>query len=119
MTKSELLTGMTVTLRNGERKIVYLKACSSYNPEGMNILLGSTGFWGKLDNYNNDLTYNGDAQRDIIKVEIPNVIYDLFYPLSETNRSEIIWERPEPRKKTTISEIEKILGYKVEIINDN
>ena len=117
MTKSELLTGMTVTLRNGERKIVYLKACSFCNPEGMNILIGSE-FWSKLDDYNNDLTYNGDAQRDIIKVEIPNVIYDLFHPLSETNRSEIIWERPEPRKKITISEIEAILGYKVEIIND-
>ena len=117
MTKSELRTGMIVTHRNGNRRIVYDNVCVQSKHDGDSILMDNIGSWNNLHNYNEDLTHRQYSYMDIVKIEIISMVADMHKPFDAPTL--IIWERPEPRKKITISEIEKLLGYKVEIINDN
>lgn len=118
MTKSNLRTGMIVTHRNGDRRIVYNNICVQSVYDGESILMNSTGVWCNLSNYHKDLTHKDFSELDIVKVAVIPRVVDMHNPFDVTY-TQTIWERPEPTKKITISEIEKILGYKVEIINDN
>lgn len=117
MTKSKLRTGMIVTLRNGDRRIFYDNICVRSQHDGDSILMDNLGGWNNLNNFHEDLTHMYYSDLDIIKIEVLPAVASMHGPFKVTD-TQIIWERPEPRKKITISEIEKLLGYKVEIIND-
>ncbi len=114
MTKSELKTGMVVTMRSGKKMHVYIDAVTE-TCGGCNIITnGDT--WSDLCYYNEDLTYQGAKQQDIVKVELVATKMDL-----NANHGckigETIWVREEP-KQMTVAEIEAILGYKVEIVSE-
>lgn len=95
-TKDMLESRMVVEYRNGERRIVV-----------NNILMGEYG-WGKISEYNNDLTNNWDKNLDIIKVFDK---IDTFDILSEKSRLDkmLLWERKEI-KEVTLKEIAEKFG---------
>lgn len=112
MTKSELKTGHIVTTRCGNRYVVFI----------------DTGVWGHKDNsflvrkdyfctlscFTETLEYLANSDYDIVKVEAPLFPADLC-EIFQCKDKTTIWERS---KKMTVSEIEKILGYNVEIVSD-
>ena len=110
-TKSDLKDGMVVELRKG-RKALFLN----------NTFMTECNTWLSLKDYNENLTYSSqnstNSPYDICKVFNSEavIIDDIF----KNNKLNLIWERPkeEPTKKMTVEEIEKELGYKVEIVSD-
>lgn len=98
-TKADLKNRMVVELRNGERRL--------FAGDGF---IGFGG-WNKEEAYDNDLLHIRQSNWDIVKVLQPiSFLKDLNNSFLET-----VWQRPEP-KKMTKTEIEKELGYEIEII---
>ena len=117
MTKSDLRTGMIVTYREGRRGVVYLNVYPVQLDKSNDVIVDNGDGWMRLADYNEDLTCKSYDKYDIVKIEsVPNVLW-FTTPFDEKLKTKVLWERPET-KKITISEIENILGYKVEIIND-
>lgn len=110
MTKSELKTGHIVTYRNGEKRTVFKD--TNRNPADF-ITDGHTHV--NLNAYNEDLTCVFDSNRDIVKVENAHSPITIGFNPGAFAQLKTIWKRPIP-KKMTVSEIEAILGYKIEII---
>jgi hypothetical protein len=118
MTKQDLRTGMLVTVRCGEKYMVFLDSLS-YFASRKNALVDLTGTgWLNLDDYENDLTIkNGQNQWDIVKVSTPKFPTDVMRYADENRNFTTRWEREEP-KELTVSEIEKLLGYPVKIVKE-
>lgn len=115
MTKSNLQTGMIVTLRNGEKMSVYIDAITDTCRVGCDIITNGRQ-WSDLFYYNDNLTYQGNKERDIVKIELVSTRTDLN-STGGCSIGETIWERKEV-KQMTVAEIEAILGYKVEIVSE-
>ena len=106
-TKSDLKDGMVVECRNGERylvindKFICNQCWISISSQVADDLSGS------CDEYTIDKIYQTTGHNF-------ETLFDDYYLT-------LIWERPkeEPTKKMTVEEIEKELGYKVEIVSDN
>lgn len=115
MTKSELKTGMILTTRNGEDFVLLHNFyCIAQNP--INCLVSQYGQWMNLNEYDDDLIHTSMIEElDIMSVKIIYHPHKLFRDKWEDIKTETIWER-NPPKKMTVSEIESILGYKIEII---
>ena len=108
MKKFELRTGMIVTLRDNSRMTVFLgtdRLAINYITDGSQ--------WINLDCYQGDLTHAKRSEFDIVAVASTQSPTDIFGRRTSTK---IIWERP--AKKMTVSEIEAILGYKIEIVGE-
>ena len=117
MTKSELGTGMVVTLRNGMRMkvMLHVRICKDHTED---FIVEEKGTARCLRDYSEDLlTIDGNEELDIMKVEDFWYFRDAFSFDSSTLKLE--WTRHEPVKEMTLSEIEEALGHKVKIINDN
>ena len=105
-TKADLEDGMIVEYANGERRMVL----------GDYIIAGQIG--KELKYYNEYLEDAGASHQTINKVykTTAHFLEDIF----DDNHLTLIWERPEePAKKMTVAEIEKELGYKVEIVSED
>jgi hypothetical protein len=116
MTKSELKTGMVVTLRNGEEYLV-LKDIQTNCACGDVIISLDAESWDDLASYKEDLTYEDDFEShwDIMKVSLlghPKTIKDLKY-MSENNH--VLWQRNE-KKRYTYAQLKEILGTEFEVI---
>ena len=103
--KQDLKTGMLVQFRDGD---VYMFINDTFvSDEG----------WLSLDGFDKDLNYAYDDEYDIMKVSKVFEGY-LLMPKNwneKTLNNNLLWEREET-KKMTVSEIQKELGYKIEII---
>ena len=103
-TKADLKDGMVVEYNNGIRKMVlqnglFDKIC--YTP---------------IDLFNDNLEYTDNIKSFTIdKIYISKAVSLNSY--FKDDNLELIWERPV--KKMTIAEIEKELGYKIEIIEED
>lgn len=105
MKKSDLKTGMVVECRSGD-KFMYLKtedSCEAFIAQECYLV---------TDNFTDDLKSMSFEKYDIMKIYQA----DRAYQPSEDcwNRMQLVWERQEPRKMT-LAEIEKELGYPVEV----
>ena len=114
--KSDLKTGMYITLRNGGKYIVMLNVEHSY-PDDKDLLIGvndnKLNGWIKLSTYTEDLLdVDGDKRFDIMEVEKCNHLGWLF---NNTAEFISIYKREE-KKEMTLKEIEAALGYKIKII---
>lgn len=117
MTKSQLESGMVLTNRTGARFMFYNNCVYSKSGEFLdhtNILVTKNGTWSLFERYNEDLTHDTYNEMDVIKVEVLRHAKDIWCAYTPENYV-TIWER-NPPKKMTVSEIESILGYKIEII---
>lgn len=109
-TKDMLKTGMIVELRNGKTGIVLLDTANG-------DIISSTCYM-PFDSIYDDLTNVNDNDYDIIKIYQPQTNKS-FLPegkIDLNNKNvKLIWQRQQP-KKMTLKEIEKELGYPIEII---
>ena len=120
MTKSELKTGMIVTMRNGKKMTVYRDcACSFAHPNHNDVFVDAfTSSWSSLNSYTEDLkNKSGYVEFDIVKVELVHYPYDYNKYPNFAKVDDVLWTR-EKTKKLTVAEIENILGYKVEIVSE-
>ena len=128
MTKSELKTGMIVTLRSGQKYMVfrdifthYTRNVSSFDfSEDCIVSLTISGSWNGLEYYNEDLTYNGalSESEDIMKVEVIDHPCDFQPGKILDKRLRLLWERIEI-KEVTMAEVEAKFGCRVKIVKDN
>ena len=112
MTKSELKTGHVVTYRNGWKRTVLLNTDNTHKD-----YVSDGRLWGELDAFNEDLTNTFTKHYDIIKVERGHDCTQILQDPETRTDLETIWER-EQVKQMTVAEIEAILGYKIEIVNE-
>ena len=115
MTKSELRTGMIVTLRNGDRYMVFRGIQTNYTNEDVLVCPDETG-WTRLESYNEDMTQK-ENRNDLFDImEVWEADYPLYFMSSnKEDHYFLIWEREEP-KEMTMAEIEAALGYKIKIV---
>lgn len=115
MTKFDLKTGMRVTYRNGDQRLVLLGTADG------NILTnipkhGDGGVKNKFADldceYAVDMINKIDHKWDIMKVETPE---NKFRYLSLGDDYDVIWQRKEV-KKMTVADVARALGYDVEIV---
>ena len=110
MNKSDLKNGMVLELRNGERYMVVGEYWIRQNA------------WIDPDDYNEDLAIKGDTkadrQFDVVRVYRPHQYDAIAVMEKKKDTSKLVWERKEPMKMT-VKEIEKALGYPVEIVADS
>jgi len=109
MTKADLKFGMVVEIKN-EDGVSLAMVTSSENYERC---ISGTKCWYPLDNLDDNLTYTDDVITKVYNVAHWN---EDAYKLSTEGRK-LLWERNEP-KKMTIAEIEKELGYPIEVVNE-
>ena len=116
MNKFCLKTGHVVTLRNGESYMVF-RNCMYHNAK--DVLVNKDKSWFRLSDFKDDLTFDDSSEFinyprncDIMKVETTEHPYSL---VENYGKKKVVWERHEA-KKITVSEIEKILGFKIEIV---
>ena len=108
-TKSDLKDGMVVEYRDGDRRIVLGDKLIGYDS------------WVDIVAFNDNLECKNNKDLNIDKVynSDSHILKDYFKDKSLT----LIWERnkkeEEPAKKMTVAEIEKELGYKVEIVSND
>ena len=98
MTLNDLKTGMIVTWRNGRKATVLRDTIYFKIP-----LSTSKSFL---------VTSSGDSWTSLTNP------YDCFDYERNDFHSEVVWE-DKPTVKMTVAEIEKKLGYKIEIVSDN
>jgi len=104
-TKSDLKDGMVVECSNGKRKVLINGAF-----RGTHCYTAVSAYTDTLECRYNESTIN--------KVYTSKALSLSSY-FDDKNLT-LIWERPkEPVKKMTVAEIEKELGYKVEIVSEN
>jgi len=108
--KSNLETGMRVTLRNGDVYFVLLGVPVGAEDEYEDILYNANDFI-YLKDYDDELWDRNDRKYDIIKVEYPICIFSVLKP--EANHK-VLWIRP--TRELKLHEIEKELGCSVRII---
>lgn len=109
MKKSDLRSGMIVRLRNGKLYV-------TMEVEG-HLIITNKNSWNPLDNYKEDLTEkNNFAQLDIVEIYRGfGGNLDLMFKVTPEER---IWVR-NPKQKMTVSQIEKELGYEIEIARED
>jgi hypothetical protein len=131
MKKSDIKNGMHVITNNGEEYIIIsgIKACGQIKDNNtasiVMVNMDAYGGWMSFDDYDDDLRFHdpeGDEYGEDRCYDIKEVYSPLYYAwtlLSVNNKNFIdkftkVWERP--RKKMTKAEIEKELGYEIEIV---
>lgn len=83
------------------------------------IMVDKNGGWMPLDKYDTNLNHNSDIGSSAYSI---TEVYG--YSNSRTKSCDIstygrtlLWKREDPAKKMTVEEIEKELGYKIEIVS--
>lgn len=119
--KDDIKPGYLVEHKNGLLRLVTF----TNNNKPDKILVSDEGQWGYLHNYSDELTVDFNSGYDIVKIYgFTRWCYEAL--MCETDGRPLLWERkeekveekkPEP-KKLTVAEIEKELGYSVEIISE-
>ena len=110
MRKRDLKTGMVVELRDGARMIVINRGGKINFYELENVYSGIV-YSGNL--YSNTLRCHGSEDDDITKVFRYEEAEFMF---NSSVIRHLLWERIEP-KKMTFEDIEKALGYEIELVN--
>lgn len=123
MKLSDLKTGMHVILRNGDEYIVLKDTCLysnyDYDTYEKNIIKTlNRRTYINLNNYNEDFTNTTSNWLDIVEVYTCNCVTAILESVKNEPDSFIRIFEERLTKKMTLEEIEKELGYKIEIIND-
>lgn len=114
-TKADLKVGYVVKFRRGDLRMIMPGS------SGRLLAIASDGTNGDIDSYGDDLLHQyGCRAADFKGLDIMEVYgfshWDhTAYYISTENR-ERLWKREEA-KKMTVEEIEKELGYKIEIVS--
>ena len=105
--KADLKDGMVVEIRNGKRFLV------------LNDKLIGKDSWISIEYILDDLSHNNES----LTIDKVYAVYATSAYLIEEFFNDkyltLLWERNKKKKKMTVEEIEKELGYKVEIVFDS
>ena len=115
-TKDDLKAGYVVKYRNGDLEMVLMSGTYG-NEDPMLISVGPSGNWTDIakDIDDNLLCTRAHMRHyDIVEVYGYSLYANCARDVSTDDRK-LLWKREEA-KKMTVSEIEKILGYKVEVV---
>lgn len=131
MKKSDIKNGMHVITNNGNEYIIISGIEADKQIEETNtaniimVQLDGNG-WMPFDDYDDDLCYHDpeddesdyDKYYDIKTVYAPRFYAWTLISINEYSKDKFtkVWERP--RKKMTQTDIERELGYEIEIIDD-
>lgn len=123
MKLKDLKTGMRIILRDGNEAVVLKDVITPYKSEGkQDMYVYINGGWMSSSSYNDDLTIKGkNREFDIMKVYAQNngdYINAKVLDKNALKYMDKIWERKEKRKMT-VSEICKELGYDIEIVKED
>lgn len=112
-TKADLKAGYLVKDRQGDIKMVMP------TQDSMIVVYKDGASWGDMNYINDDLTYKDSRHNefDIMKVYGFSK-YGIEVLGFKIGNRPLLWERKEP-KKMTVAEIEKALGYEVEIVSES
>lgn len=108
MKKSGLRSGMVVKTRADDVLLVV-------EAKGVRALIGLT-VWNPIRYYDEDLLHDKYGELDIMEVYEPE--HGSFSSMTNLSNKKPIWVR-EPKKKMTVSQIEKELGYEIEIVRED
>ena len=86
MTKSELKTGMVVTLANGEELYVFKDYFANNKTQDVIVEVNGNDCWHILNSYNENLTNKSYPEYNIVKVELVSHPYAMIRP--DYNRKE-------------------------------
>lgn len=132
-TIKDLKTGHIIEMRDGDIYVFFKgKSVCSLTSDAL-FPLGSTDTWSSIEEGRNSFKCDITSTMDIIKVyevkydgSIVGAYRDLVNILSCDNwqelkhklqhKTKIVWE--EGVKKLTVAEVSKLLGYKVEIVEE-
>ena len=117
MKKSDLKTGMIVTLCNGKQLMVYKNIQTKWNVGDVIVDIYGSDNWNLLDNYNEDLTNEGYPDLDIVKVEEVTHPYAFVRLDYDSDKRTVLWKRKE-KKKYTYAQLKEILGEEFEIVKE-
>lgn len=126
MTKSELKTGMVVTIVNGSQYVVYRNIACHYKDmagKGVTDVLVGRLSWMSLDSFNEDLTCPTNKSSNIVEVaEIMHPI-DLIDFNQHLDKTHTIWRLEEnkhrqhkEKKQYTYAQLREILGEEFEVV---
>lgn len=133
MKKSDIRNGMHVITNNGNEYIIISgieadKQIAEKNTANTVMVQLDGDGWMPFDDYNDDLCYHDpeaseddddiDRYYDIKTVYAPRFYAWTLVSVNEYSKDKFtkVWERP--RKKMTQLDIERELGYEIEIISD-
>ena len=123
MTLNDLKTGMIITTKeHGEYVIIRDFANDALHSNFIAVRPDDKNpGWIEMDDYNDDLTIRTGIffmkGWDIVKVEKARHPFDFFDLKRDVDKRVLLWKR-EKCKRLTVSEIEYLLGYKVEIVSE-
>lgn len=114
-TKADLKVGYVVKFRRGDLRMIMPASL------GKLVAIASDGTNGDISKYRDDLTHRyGEKATDFADFDIMEVYglscWDHEAYMISTSSRELLWKREEA-KKMTVEEIEKELGYKIEIVS--
>lgn len=113
--KSDLVTGDILFARNGNRYVVM----KDYGESRADVFLNlSRSSWSDPDDYNEDLTCGISRNFDVLRVIRPIHRRSNCIGALDESGYKIVFQRDESRKKLTVEEIERLLGYKVAIVDE-
>ena len=124
---SDLRTGMHVILRNGNEYVILkdddgVCAVNRSDCKMVFISLVEDGSWFDEDSFNEDLTCEGYPEWDIVKVTQPLYVCDILSSkklnINKHSRNSFVEVYPNPIKKMTLEDIEKELGHKFILVNE-
>lgn len=131
MNKSDIKNGMHVITKGGSEYIIMSDIDAPKQIKDGNtakaVMLGIDGGWMNFDQYDDDLCFydtidkveDDDFLYDIDEVYVPNYYcWTLESALESKNKNDFtrLWKRDVP--KMTKADIEALLGYEIEIIED-
>lgn len=117
MTKSELKTGMIVTLENGIKCMVLRDTETNLDSRDVIVSINRKRDWCNLKNFNEDMTNRLSSGYDIIEVSKASHPSDIpeLYRTGDTTDTIPLWKRKE-KKKYTYAQLREILGEEFEVV---
>ena len=108
----DIKSGYVVVTRGGERLIV-----TRTNQDYFTKCFGNRDGYVYADCYDENLCHNGTKVFDIVKVYGLSNDPGRALCITDLSTRPLLWERPKP-KKLTFEQIEKLLGYPIEIVSE-
>lgn len=116
MTKSELKTGMIVTVESGDKYVVLRDIEVSIGYHNVLVHINKRNDWCDLENFNEDMTNKILSCFNIIEVANVQHPCDILKLCRGCNvDTKLIWKRKE-KKQYTYAQLREILGEEFEVV---
>ena len=116
-TKDDLKVGYIV-VSDGKPWMAMFTQSESSGMSNRMVLLNNEGRWMDLREFNNDLSCSVMPEYTITEVYGYSKFAYQARDMSTSCRT-LLWKRENRTKKMTVAEIEKELGYKIEVVSED